>query len=349
MPASLNAIDIENGAELLAYLHASAFIAADETPHIQVLAGGVSNKTVLVKRESGEAWVFKQALPKLRVAADWFCSPDRILREAEGMRHLFDLAPPGTITRLVAEDPANYLLVMEAVPEPHANWKSLLLGGSIEPDHFRQFGALLANIHTRSIAQSATLASVFDDRSYFESLRLEPYYAYALTNVPEAEFLKDLIEGTRLRRFTLVHGDYSPKNILVHNNQLVLLDHEVIHFGDPAFDVGFSMTHILSKAHHMPPHRETLLAQATLYWETYRNTLGDTSWDPHLERYAVLHTLGCLLARVAGRSPLEYLSPVARARQQAMVLSLVNQPPPTVPNLIARYAVELKERNHAND
>jgi 5-methylthioribose kinase len=343
-------VDIENVDALTAYLRDSSCIAADETPHIRVLAGGVSNKTVLVQRASGEAWVVKQALPKLRVAADWFCNPDRIQREAEGMRRLHDLAPAGTITRLVAEDFPNFLLVMEAVPEPHANWKTLLLHGEIVPDHFVQFGALLAAIHARSRIQRETLAVVFEDRSYFESLRIEPYYAFALSNVPEAAFLSDLIDKTRERRYTVVHGDYSPKNVLVHNGKLILLDHEVIHFGDPAFDLGFSLTHILSKAHHLLPHREALLAQAALYWDTYRNTLrnlsgdsNDSNGDPDLERYAVLHTLGCLLARIAGRSPLEYLSPKEREGQKRAVLALAAQLPVSVPDLITRFSSELND------
>jgi aminoglycoside phosphotransferase (APT) family kinase protein len=340
-------VDIEDVDALTAYLRASAFLAADETPHIQVLAGGVSNKTVLVQRASGEAWVLKQALPKLRVAADWFCNPDRIQREAEGMRRLHDLAPEGTITRLVAEDFPHFLLVMEAVPEPHANWKTLLLRGEIVPDHFVQFGALLATIHARSRAQRETMAVVFEDRSYFESLRIEPYYAFALANVPEAVFISDLIDATRARRYTVVHGDYSPKNVLVHDGTLILLDHEVIHFGDPAFDLGFSLTHILSKAHHLLPHREALLAMAGLYWDTYRSTLRDLSGgsdcDPDLERYAVLHTLGCLLARVAGRSPLEYLSLQERERQKRAVLAVAAQPPTSIPDLITRFASELND------
>lgn len=339
-PASIE-LDIENSDALLAYLRAKSYVEDDEVPFIQVLAGGVSNKTVLVKRTSGDAWVVKQALPKLRVAADWFCSPDRIMREAEGMRSLYDLAPPGSITRMIALDPANLLLLMEAVPEPHVNWKSMLLCGEIVDDHFRQFGELLASIHSRSLLDSS-LAAAFDDRGYFESLRLEPYYSYALSNVCDAHFLAVLIEQTRLRRFTLVHGDYSPKNVLIHNGKLVLLDHEVIHFGDPAFDIGFSLTHILSKANHLPDHRDSFLWMASQYWQTYIHSIGDTSWDPSLERFAVLHSLGCLMARVAGRSPLEYLSQAERNRQRKIVLKLANNVPSSIPELIFQFSAELK-------
>ena len=146
---------------------------------------------------------------------------------------------------------------------------------------------------------------------------------------------------TRARRITLVHGDYSPKNILVHQNRLILLDHEVIHFGDPAFDIGFSLTHLLSKAHHLPPHRRAFAAAAGLYWQTYRATLGDLAGFADLEQYAVRHTLACLLARVAGRSPLEYLNEAEKRRQQQVVVALMADAPATIAALIEDFAGSL--------
>src|SRR5690242_4514482 len=93
-------LDIERPEALLAYLRRAGHIPADEQPVIRNLAGGVSNRTVLVERPSGEAWVLKQALKKLRVAVEWYSSPERIHREALGMQWLARLAPPGTSTRL---------------------------------------------------------------------------------------------------------------------------------------------------------------------------------------------------------------------------------------------------------
>src|SRR3954471_353856 len=121
-------LDIEQPGALVAYLRETGRIAPDEEPRIEVLAGGVSNRTVLVERASGEAWVVKQALAKLRVAVDWFSDPARIEREALGLKHLGQIAPQN-ITPLIFEDPANHLLVMQAVPKPHENWKSMLLAG----------------------------------------------------------------------------------------------------------------------------------------------------------------------------------------------------------------------------
>src|SRR5215217_3144150 len=118
---------------------------SDESPNTELdieqpgaLAGGVSNRTVLVERLSGEAWVVKQALAKLRVQVDWFSSPERIHREALGLRWLEQIAPPKTITPLVFEDFEAHLLGMVAVPEPHENWKTMLLRGELTMDHIVQ-------------------------------------------------------------------------------------------------------------------------------------------------------------------------------------------------------------------
>ena len=336
-------LDIEQPGALLRYLRETGRIDPDEEPAIHVLAGGVSNRTVLVERASGEAWVVKQALAKLRVQVDWFSPPERIHREALGLRWLERLAPPGTTTPLVFEDHVHHLMAMQAVPQPHANWKAMLLAGQLERDHVEQFARLLGTIHRVSHERRAEVEPVFADRGYFESLRLEPYYSYTATQVAEAaDFLTDLVAATLARRDTLVHGDYSPKNILVHAGRLVLLDHEVIHFGDPGFDLGFSMTHFLSKAHHLPAHRAAFASAAVHYWDVYRATVGDAAWAANLEPRAVRHTLGCLLARVRGRSPLEYMDADERSRQAAAVVCLMAEPPATVAELARRFVTLLE-------
>jgi 5-methylthioribose kinase len=336
-------LDIEQPGALVGYLKETGRVGEGEEPVVRVLAGGVSNRTVLVERpEAGEAWVVKQALPKLRVAVDWFSDPDRIHREALGLRWLVALAPPNTITPLVFEDRSNHLLAMEAVPEPHENWKTMLLGGRLEKDHVEQFGRLLGTVHRGGYERREESEPTFRDRSFFESLRLEPYYGYTAEQVPEAaDFLGALVEETRARRDTVVHGDYSPKNALVREGRLVLLDHEVIHFGDPAFDLGFSLTHFLSKAHHLPGMRDDFADAARFYWATYREVVEELPWAADVEERAVRHTLGCLLARVAGRSPLEYLDQGELARQREAVLALLPYPPENVPGLVEGFVGRL--------
>jgi 5-methylthioribose kinase len=331
-------LDIEQPGALISYLRAKQLIDANEEPQVSVLAGGVSNRTVLVERSGGEAWVVKQALAKLRVQVDWFSSPERIHREALGLRWLEQIAPPETITPLVFEDFEAHLLGMVAVPQPHENWKTLLLRGELKMDHIVQFARLLGTIHRVSHERRNEIEPVFADRGFFESLRLEPYYEYTASQVVEAApFYAQLLAETRSINETLVHGDYSPKNVLVHHDRLILLDHEVIHFGDPGFDLGFSLTHLLSKAHHLPEQRADFQQAAITYWSTYQYIVTPCAWAHNLENRAVRHTLSCLLARVAGRSPLEYLSPEERALQRGVVIALMAEPPATVSELATRF------------
>lgn len=334
----VSTLDIEAPGQLAAYLAETRRTAPGEEVSTRTLTGGVSNRTVLVRRRSGPDWVVKQALPKLRVEVDWFCPPDRIVREAAGLRWLGEVLPPGSTPALVFDDPEHHLLCMEAVPEPHEPWKRMLLDGRVEEDLVRCFGELLGTIHRAGAERRSLAEPLFGDTAVFDALRLEPYYEYCAERVPAAaDPIRRLVEETREERLTVVHGDYSPKNLLVHDGRLVLLDHEVIHFGDPAFDLGFAMTHLLSKAHHLPRHRERFAEAALRFWSSYLHALGRPRWLRELEPRAVRHTAACLVARAAGRSPLEYLSRAERDRQREAAVALLVTPPPDVASLVRDF------------
>ena len=330
--------DIEDFDGLRDYLTTRGYIKSGETVSFTNLRGGVSNRTVKVAWTDGRGWVLKQALAKLRVDVDWFSSPERIGVEAKALRCLNRLAPPGTTPAFIFEDLTQHLMGMEAIPEEHENWKNVLLSGRIISDHFEQFGLLLGAIHRRSSEAISEVRQLFSDTTYFENLRLEPYYLYAARNTEEASgFLNALAQETVLHKDCLVHGDFSPKNTLIYQNKLILLDYEVVHVGDPGFDLGFALTHFLSKAHHLPTERYRLACAAELFWQVYREEIAQLNWAKELEQRVVRHTLGCLLARVAGKSPLEYLTSAEMIRQRDAVLALMREPPASVPKLIAEF------------
>lgn len=333
-------MNIENETELIEYLTTNGHIADGEKPILETLSGRVSNRAVIVKRASDEAWVLKQALPKLRVKTDWFSDPKRIHREALGIRWLSQLTAPGTIPNLLFEDREQHILAMSAVPQPHMNWKQMLLASDVQQHHVKQFAQIIAHIHHKSRQRQDEIEPIFRDRHFFETLRLEPYYSYTASQQPAAAaFYETLIADTHQNRTALVHGDYSPKNILVYHDRLILLDHEVIHWGDPAFDIGFSMTHLLSKAHHIVDRRTVLLEAAHEYWRGYTS---EVSCDDEFERRAVRHTLACMLARVDGRSPLEYLTKEERQRQRHIILNFITHPPVTITDLIQTFSEVLQ-------
>jgi len=339
--------DIEEFDGLRGYLTDRGYVKAGETIALKKLAGGVSNRTVRVAWADGHGWVLKQALAKLRVNVDWFSNPERIGVEAKALRCLNRSAPPGTTPAFIFEDIENHLMGMAAIPDEHENWKSVLLSGRIVSDHFEQIGLLLGTIHRQSSDSGAEVAKAFADTSYFESLRLEPYYLYTAQNIPEAAgFLKALARETLQHKDSLVHGDFSPKNTLIYSNRLILLDYEVVHFGDPAFDVGFALTHFLSKAHHMPAVRNRLASAAELFWQVYYGEIMKMGWAGSMEPRVVRHTLGCLLARVAGKSPLEYLTPWERLQQRNVVLVLLEEPPTNIPDLITEFVHAIETYAH---
>ena len=330
-------LDIEDLVSLRHYLQRTGHLAEGTGITTRVLPGGVSCRTVLVEFGDGRAWVLKQALARLRVTADWFSDPVRIHREAAGLRWLARLAPTGTTVDFVFEDHAARVLAMTVVPTPHDNWKALLLARGPEADHARQFGRLLGTIHRAAAAQASALQAEFADLTFFDQLRLEAYYRATAAKVPAAaDFYARLIADTLAHCVTIVHGDFSPKNILVCAGRLVLLDHEVIHWGDPAFDLGFALTHLLAKARHLAERRAAFAEAAREFWSAY---IAETAGlFPGLEPRAVRHTLGCLLARVDGRSPLEYLTPAERTAQREAVLAQISAPPLAVDQLITIMA-----------
>src|ERR1700722_11965733 len=166
--------DIEDFGALRDYLTTRGCVKLGEAVSFKKLQGGVSNRTVKVAWADGRGWVLKQALVKLRVNIDWFSSPERIGVEAKALRWLNRLAPPGTTPLFVFEDMANHLMGMEAIPEKHENWKSVLLSGQIVSSHFEQFALLLGAIHRESSQSKAKpgseISKTFADTTYFESL-----------------------------------------------------------------------------------------------------------------------------------------------------------------------------------
>jgi len=327
-------MNVEEPASLEPYLAHRGY-AMEES---RILTGGVSNNTVLVRLIDGCSIVLKQAREQLKSAAEWKSDPRRIGQEALAMEWLSRWTPTGSIPRLLFLDTTDHILAMDAVPQPHHEWKKLLLSGQIHMDHFSKFGELLAAIHRGSYLERREVEPLFRDQSFFFSLRLEPYYLYAANNEPRAAvFLRELVRETQARRFALVHGDYSPKNVLVRGDQLVLLDHEAANFGEPAFDAGFALTHFLSKALHLSENRERLRAGAHEFWRAYHRGLPAIPELMDVSERTVRHTLGCLLARVAGKSLLEYLTPQERDTQRAIVVRCMEKIPACVEDLIDEF------------
>lgn len=275
------------------------------------LAWGVSNIVLRVDTPQ-RSFVVKQSRKQLRTEIDWFSQLERVWREVAAMRALELILPPAAVPRVLFEDRENYLFAMEAVEADHLVWKGELLEGRLDVDVASRLGQLLAMVHRDSRGRAGQLESL-GDRTIFDELRLDPFYRYVAETTSDerlAGSLNSLIDDTLARQDCLVLADFSPKNILLTTNGPVVVDFETAHIGDPGFDIGFFLSHLLLKVVFHHKRREEMLSLARAFWREYRNepeAVSDGADGPAFERQCVRHLGACMLARVDGKSRVDYL------------------------------------------
>ena len=142
-----------------------------------------------------------------------------------------------------------------------------------------------------------------------------------------------LIDHCRTRRVSLVHGDWSPKNILAFEGHAMAIDFEGIHFGDPSFDSAFLLNHLLLKTFHGIKGTRQL---ARVFWNTLVSEMPDAPW---FERATLEHLAGLLLARMDGKSPAEYIrDPELKDRIRRFGRDLIRDVPKTIDEVWERHA-----------
>ncbi len=326
-------------AVVLPALQRMGLVDADETPVLQPLSGGVSSMILRADTRRGPLCV-KQALPELKVATHWSAPLSRNLAEVAWIREVSGWLPRA-VPQILGEDPSTYTFAMQwLAPEHHPVWKSQLRDGVIAPDFAAQVATLLATIHARSAHRPELAAAFANDQNFFE-LRLDPYFnAAARVHADCAPALHQLVERTASTRLALVHGDISPKNILAGPAGPVILDAECAWYGDPAFDAAFCLTHLLAKCLWRPQWADRYLACFDAFTAAY---LDRADWEPRagLEARIAALLAGILLARVDGKSPLEYLDDAGRATQRAFARRFVLAPSHSLADLRAAWTKEL--------
>ena len=281
-------------------------LAGEQEPTGVPLTGGVSSDIRRIDTPQGPVCA-KRALAKLRVAADWHAPIERNLYEARWMQAA-DAAVPGCAPRVLGQHPALGVLVMSYLPPAdHPLWKRQLSEGRAEVATAQAVGRTLVRIHAHAAAHPE-LAAQFDTDTIFFDIRLEPYLLATAARHPDlAPRLQALVAQTQAHKQALVHGDVSPKNILVGPHGPVLLDAECAWWGDPAFDIAFCLNHLLLKCLWVPPASTDFLACFAALTEAY---LEGVNWEPRaaVEQRAAALLPGLLLARVDGKSPVEYVT-----------------------------------------
>ena len=292
-----------------------------ETLNCQPLDGGVSSEIWRIELPERRLCL-KRALPRLRVAQLWEAPVARNHYEAAWFRVAGTICPD-SVPRLLGEDAADGMFAMEYLdPGAYPVWKHLLRDGRADPASAAAVGERLARIHAAT-AGDAEIARDFATDDSFYALRIEPYLIATIRPHPDlAGPLGRLAEITARTRLALVHGDVSPKNILIGPRGPVFLDAECAWYGDPAFDFAFCLNHLLLKCLWNRAAVAGFLACFDRLAEAY---LGRVAWEPReaLEARAARLLPGLLLARIDGKSPVEYVTREAdkeRVRRVARVL-----------------------------
>jgi len=293
--------DWHSAEAVLEYAVSRGLVPGDAPLEAEALSGGVSGEVWKVSGPQG-ACVLKRALAKLKVEADWFSDVRRVEREQEAMALLSPLLPVGRIPRVLDYDADGYAFAMSCAPEGSESWKDRLMQGQFDADIAGRVGLLLRTMHEASRGIGEAEKARMADLTFFRELRIEPFYAAVAIRYPELSgricaLADELTEETPDVRKCVVHGDFSPKNILIDpDGAPVLLDFEVCHWGNPVYDLAFCIGHLVLKGLHLG--RE---ADAYALVEAFCAAYGEAPSRllPHLGLM--------LMARVDGKSPVSYI------------------------------------------
>lgn len=291
---------------------------------VEQLAGGVSS-TILKIQGPTRTYCLKQALPLLKVSKVWSAPVERVYAEIAWLQ-LARTILPGCSPEVLGVDRLTNSFVMNFLPpEEFGNWKMEMMAGKIDPDFAASVGRAIAQIHCATARQDQ-IARDFANDDNFLALRLDPYLLEVARQHPElAEPMRLLVQEIQAQKLTLVHGDMSPKNILVGPEGPVFLDAECACFSDPAFDAAFCLNHLLLKSAALYDSSALLLRAFEEFTEAY---LSIVNWEPRAKIEARIARLlpALILARITGKSPVEYLDQSQRSVIFKTAVKLIRQP-----------------------
>ena len=307
---------------------------------VRPLTGGVASDIAVA--DFGDRQVcIKFALEKLKVAADWYAPVHRNEAEYDWLSFAASVVPESA-PRLYGRSSAAHGFAMAYLAgDGDYVWKAALLDGRFSEGEAPAVAGALGRIAAASTAPGFDRGR-FANRDDFHALRLEPYLLFTAGRHPAlAGRLTGLAEALYAADIALVHGDVSPKNILFHNGHPVLLDAECATMGDPGFDVAFCLNHLVLKALHLPALRADLLAAVGVFWDAYHPHV---VWEApeRLEARVTALLPALMLARVDGKSPVEYLAEIDRQRVRDLAIPLIAEPVPSLASFIRSIAHNLE-------
>jgi len=328
---------------ILPRLLAAGQVPSTDVAHMKALTGGVSSDIVQLTTADGAAYCAKRALPQLKVNADWYVPIERNRHETAWLKTANNIVP-GCAPRVISADAELGVVLLEFLPpDTHVVWKSELLAGNIVADCGHHVGDVAGQIHAATLMQP-NIAEQFNTDALFDAIRLDPYLRHTASVHPDlSSHILDVLEQTATHKIALVHGDLSPKNLLINisTKQPTILDAECAWFGDPAFDAAFCLNHFLLKSIKCRERQQDFMTLANAFFN---------AWIKHFEQPQQLklnartsRLLPCLLlARIDGKSPVEYLDNAmqdkARRIARQLIQSEVHQAHPLLEQFAALNA-----------
>ena len=304
------------------------------------LEGGVSSDIWRVDLPERTLCI-KRALAKLKVAQTWTAPVERNRYEWAWLEFAA-LHCPGCAPQPLASDPAHAIFAMEFLdPARYPVWKRQLLDGVAEPETAASVASIIARLHAAS-AGDANAARAFASDAIFHAIRLEPYLLATAGRHPDVAVpLRALADRTARTRQALVHGDVSPKNILLGPDGPVLVDAECAWYGDPAFDAAFCLNHLLLKCVARPAVANGYLACVEAFTSRY---FARVAWEPRADIEARVASLlpALALARIDGKSPVEYITAACdRERVRAATLPMIRNAPDRIDQVTRAWRAAL--------
>jgi 5-methylthioribose kinase len=308
---------------IASFLTSRGICRDEEIQAVSELGGGVSSTILRIQLEDRPDLVVKQPLPQLKVQEKWLSDVRRVFNEIKCLKLLGQLLPQHTVPEIIHENQEQLFYIMSAAPRTATTWKEQLLSGRTNEQLAYNSGYYLGRIHAQTYEKYDLKEYLKDGQQYFHELRIDPYFLSVCSKF--AEYKRDLTEVVDIlteHKSTLVHGDYSPKNMMVTNDQLMLIDFEVAHYGHPSFDIAFCLTHLVMKRikFETDSQEEKYLSLIKTFWQTY-SAEADIAAPPFDQTAKVLGAI--LLARVEGKSPAEYLNEVDRRRVHSLGVQLL--------------------------
>ena len=270
------------------------------------ITDGVSSDIWHVKTSNNE-YCIKRALAKLTVKEDWFAPIERNNFEANYFTNCKSIIPKSFPT-LLGHDKKNFILALEWFDNnKFVVWKKKLLEKSISLKDGKRIGRLLGIVHKYYYKKKKFKKIFLNDKTFY-AIRIEPYLVFTSKFYPELlSYYKSTIAFLTKNQNTVIHGDFSPKNILIGKNYPIILDAETACWGNPIFDLAFLNNHIILKSILNKDIFKSYLNLSKSFLETYLSHFPIINTKNYLKKFIILQAL-LILARVDGKSPVEYFN-----------------------------------------